>query len=247
MNKRGSHVDVIISFIIFVSFIVFAYAILQPTLTTQEGKTTIASSIENAVVNNLSGNNLAIISFSANQNSQKNCIQLQNFLNNANISSPTVVVRNSTGYIFASYYSGNDLYIDISSNPQLSSFLDVYYSPAFNLIQSSTLPNCNLLQQGSSQNNYIIGQITSSSQYLFDFNIFKLINSYNGNYNSVRNWFNLTAQNNFGFNFTYQNQTIIGTNNKIPAFSNVYSEGFPVLYVTGNSSIQSGILTIRVW
>jgi hypothetical protein len=247
MNKRGSHVDVIISFIIFISFVVFAYVILQPTLTTQADKTTLTNSLDTALVTNLSGgNNLTIISFSAKQSTIKNCIQLSSFLNNANIKT-TIVLRNSTGVIFPVYNSSGDLYVDVSSNPQLNYFFDVYYSPAFNQITSGTLSNCNLLQQGNSANNYIIGQISTSSQYIYDFNLIHLINNYNTNYGSIKNWFNLSGSDNFGFNFTYQNQTIIGTTYKTPAFTNVFAQSFPILYLNGNSSIQSGLLTIRVW
>jgi hypothetical protein len=247
MNKKGSHIDVIISFIIFISFIVFSYVILQPTLTTQEGKTSLASSLDKSLVDNLSGGNLTVISFGVKQNIQRNCIQLTGFLNNANISRNTIVLRNSTGAIFPVYNSSSDLYVDISSNQQLNYFFDVYYSPNFNLIPSGTLSNCNVLSQGSSSNSYAIGQIFSSSQYIFDFNILKLINSYNSNYIALKNWFNISGADNFGFNFTYQNQTIIGTNSRVPPFSSTYAEGFPILYVTGNNSLQSGLLTIRVW
>jgi hypothetical protein len=146
MNKRGSHVDVIISFIIFVSFIVFSYVLLQPTLTTQQNKESIASSIESSLVNNLSvGNNI-------------------------------------------------------------------------------------------------------SAQTISDNNTIQLINAYNQNYNSVKSWFNISPSDNFGFNFTYQNQTTIGTNDEVPKFSSVYSQAFSVLYITtNNNNTQSGLLTVRVW
>jgi len=247
MNKRGSHVDVIISFVIFISFIIFAYALLQPTLTTQEGKTALANSLDTALVNNLSGGNFTIISFAARQSTLKGCLQLSSFLNNANINKSTLILRNSTGAIFPVYNSSGDLYVDVSSNQQSNYFFDIYYSSNFNVIPSGTLSGCNVLLQGSSPNNYVIGQISPTSQYIFDFNIFKLINSYNNSYISLRNWFNLSGADNFGFNFTYQNQTIIGTTSKIPPFTNAYAQSYPVLYVTGNKSIQSGLLTIRIW
>lgn len=246
-NRRGSHIDVIISFIIFIGFIVFAYALLQPTLTTQEGKTSLANSLDISLVNNLSGGNLTITSFAAKQSPTRNCLQLVGFLNNANINSSTIVLRNSSGALFPIYNSSGDLYVDVSSNPQANYFFDVYYSSAFNVISSGTLPSCNALQQGGTSNGYTLGQISPSSQYLLDFNILRLINSYNSNYISIKNWFNLSGTDNFGFNFTYQNQTMVGTNSKVPAFTNVYAEGFPVLYINGNKSVQSGLLTIKVW
>jgi len=253
MNKRGSHVDVIISFVIFISFIAFSYILLQPTLTTKQVKESVANSLEISLVNNLSNgstNNLTIISLAARQNSVKTCINLKDFLNKAGINSPNLVLKNSTGAIFPISNSTTDLYVDVTSNQQLNYFFSVYYSPSFSLIPGGTLSGCNTLQQGNSQNNYTIGQaetVSSLSQNIFDFNVRSLIGTYNQNYDYIKRWFNLSPGNNFGFNFTYQNQTTIGTNDKIPQFTEVYSQAFPILYTTGNSSLQSGLLTVRIW
>lgn len=249
-NCRGSHVDVIISFVIFIGFIVFAYILLQPTVVTKQNKETIANSLEASLVKNLSNgtNGLIIISVAARQNSLKNCINLKSFLSNANINNTLAVKDSAINY--PAYNSSSDLFIDLSSNIQFSYLFNIYYSPFFNPIPQNILNGCNTLQQGSSQNNYTIGQtevVTFASQNIFDFNVISLINIYNQNYNSVKNWFNLSAGNNFGFNFTYQNQTTIGTRDKIPQFAEVYSQSFPVLYIVNNSSLQSGLLTIRIW
>jgi hypothetical protein len=252
-NRRGSHVDVIISFVIFISFIAFLYILLQPTLTLKQSKQSSAESLETSLINNLSNgstNNLTIISLSARvQGSLQNCVKLTNFLGNANIGN-TITIRNSTNYLFTVYNSSSDIYIDVTSGKSSSYLFTIYYSPSFNAIPAGTLNPCNNLQQGSSQNSYAIGQaetVSSLSQNVFDFNVRSLINTYNNNYDYLKSWFNVSPSNNFGFNFTYQNQTSIGTKDNIPQFSEVYSEAFPILYTTGNSSLQSGLLTVRIW
>jgi len=253
MNKNGSHVDVIISFVIFISFVAFLYILLQPTLTLKQSKQSSAESLEKSLINNLSNgstNNLTIISLSARvQGSLQNSIKLTGFLSNANIGN-TLTVRNSTNYLFPVYNTSSDLYIDVSSGKSSSYLFSIYYSPAFSPILGGTLNPNNNLQMGSSQNNYTIGQaqpVSSLSQNIFDFNVRSLINTYNSNYDYLKSWFNVSPSNNFGFNFTYQNQTSIGTRDNVPQFAEVYSEAFPLLYTAGNSTLQSGLLTVRIW
>lgn len=251
-NKRGSHVDVILSFIIFISFVVFIYAILQPTLTTREVKSSLANSLETALVENMSGANLSIVSFSINQGASASCIDLSDFLDNANIANPTIMVRNLTGNIFPSFYSSpsRDLYIDTSQDPESNYIFQVYYSSEFNIIPTSNLGgSCNSLTINNPSSGYTIGQTENfTSPYVFDFKVIQLINNYKNDYSSVKKWFNLSAADNFGFNFTYQNQTSIGTGETMPILTNIFSEPFSILYVNGTENgVESGLLSVRVW
>lgn len=251
MEKRGSHIGVIVSFIIFIAFIIFLYALIQPAVTMKQSRGSLLNYLKNALVNNMKSN-LTIITINTyeTRSSRKNCIKLVSFVSNTNILTPVkIIVLNSTGssqVAKTSSTDGNDLYI-IRTNPD-EYFFKIYSSPKFNEIDSSTESPCTSLTIDNPQNNYTIRLIQKYSPgYIFDLNIIKLINDYNSNYQSVKTSFNLTSSENFGFNFTYQNRTSIGTLDKIPSSSEVYSKNFPVLYITENKSLQSGMLTLRVW
>lgn len=254
-NKRGSHIDVIISFVIFVGFIVFFYAIIQPSfVNTSRDKSVIFNSLYLELKQNLTGINNSIIGVRINlqKSSQNYCIILTNFVGVAGLQSPPqIIVYNETGGIYPAYISsknGQDLYINMS-NPS-SVLLNIYSSQLFSQIPQnpSGLTPCTSLSYNNQNNNYTIGEIQNSSyNYISDANVKQLINEYNSNYNAVKIWFNLTANTDFGFSFDYQNLTSIGTNDKPPAYKNVYAETFPIIYLTQNNSLQSGNLVIRIW
>lgn len=250
-NRRGSNIDVIISFIVFIGFLVFFYVIIQPSLVTPQDKSVIINSLYTELKSNLTGANITIISVGINlqKSAQKNCIILNGFAGAANLQSPLkILVYNETGGNYPAYNSSGDVYVNMSNPADV--FLNVYSSPSFvpNPTTPSGLTPCTNLYFNNQNNNYTLGKIQDYSVgYIFDANVKQLITAYDSNYLGVKSWFNVTANEDFGFNFTYQNMTSIGTNDKPPAYSSIYSESFPVLYITENNSLQSGELTVRVW
>lgn len=248
MDKRGSHIDVILSFVIFISFIIFLYAIIQPSLSSKEGKTVFLNYIGNELVKNLTGKNLTMTSILVEPQNPRSCLKLTGFKDNARISSMAIVVKNSSGMTFASYKSGSDLYIDMTPS-QNSKLFHVYYSPDFSVIGDNPLGPCNpALNLDASPNGYSINRAeTYTSHYAWGNNTAELISIYNNDYSSVKDWFNLTTMQNFRFDFTYQNGTIIGTEDNIPLSVNVYSEIFPIAYISQNNNLEAGSLIVRVW
>ena len=77
MNKLGSHVGMIISFVIFITFIVFLYSVVKPAITTGEDKKTILSALEMQILNNISAN-LTSASIQVNRvlNPNNPCVEL---------------------------------------------------------------------------------------------------------------------------------------------------------------------------
>lgn len=53
MNKKGSHVGMMLSFVIFITFIVFLYSILQPLLTMRQNKEFALESLKIELVNEI--------------------------------------------------------------------------------------------------------------------------------------------------------------------------------------------------
>jgi len=249
-SKRGSHVDVIISFVIFIGFVVFFYAIIQPNVTTKIGKTAFLDFMGGELIKNLTGGDLMRISTGIQYaGGLSDCVYLDPFATSAGITSFRLNVKNSTGAIFPASYSGNNLYINMSQDKQNNYLFSVYYSSSFSVITSGTMNGCKHLTTLDSSNHYSIGQIENYSleNYIWENNIKQLISLYNSSYATVKDWFNLSASENFRFDFTYQNQTVIGTGNNIPASISVYSQIFPVVYISQNSSLEAGNLIVRAW
>ncbi|MFZ1971011.1 MAG: hypothetical protein WAU65_02425 [Candidatus Nanoarchaeia archaeon] len=248
MNKRGSNVDVIISFIIFIGFLVFFYATIQPSMKTQPDKSTEINFLYQELAKSM-GSNLTLITVSTNyQGGVQNHLQLVGMIDNLSSLGmpPNIVVTNSTGAIFNSVSSTHDIYVDTSSGAQNQMIFEIYYSPQFSLIPTGTLTGSQNLILNANTNYYTIGPVRNTSSYLLDFDIINLIGEYNNNYNALKSQFNISPVDNFGFNFTYQNLTSIGTSGA-PKSSNVYSELFPVTYLYKNSTLQEGNLIVKIW
>ncbi len=80
-NKRGSQVGIILSFIIFVTFLVFLYAVLKPAINLSgTDKGSVATFTENEIAQNTSAN-LTTVNIQINQAQMpdENCINLSNF------------------------------------------------------------------------------------------------------------------------------------------------------------------------
>jgi len=250
MNKKGSHVDVILSFIIFIAFIVFFYAIIQTNVIAKADKTAFLNFVGGQLMKNLTGTNITAISLQVNPNSPDNCLVLTDFQGSAGISSMSLVLKNITGEDFPAYKSGSDLYIDMSQN-QNAKLFKAYYSPDFNVLADNGLDLCNALQinpPNNPPNTYSISKEEDyTSSYILESSISSLINSTKEDYISVKEWFNVSLKDNFGFSFIYQNNTIVSANEIVPLTINVYSQTFPVAYVSANNSLQSGNLIVRVW
>ena len=56
MNKRGSHVGVILSFAIFITFMVFLYFIIEPAIRIQGDKQNILDNLERELLEKFSAN-----------------------------------------------------------------------------------------------------------------------------------------------------------------------------------------------
>jgi hypothetical protein len=241
-NRRGSHVGMILSFVIFITFVVFLFAVFKPAVGQGENKQTTLQDIESRIELNVSAN---FTSTSVQINSSKNpgtgCIKLQNFLIFTEMNSPHIIVKDETQALQSGYFGmGSDfgmLAID-RSNPG-SLFFRVYYSPEFEEI-GSTYGTCDQVNEGD----YEIS-LTVRGRYIFEKNMYLLIDSYANDYESLKKELNVPAGNEFGFGFTQSNGTKIeagGTGKQ-----NVYSEEIPVQYIDNNANILSGFINVKVW
>jgi hypothetical protein len=78
MNKRGSHVEIIISFIIFVTFMVFVFYMVKSPLSKEENKNNIFDSVELRIMERVSSDMTSITANLAGGGG--NCIKLDTFV-----------------------------------------------------------------------------------------------------------------------------------------------------------------------
>jgi len=240
-NRRGSHIGMILSFVIFITFIVFLYSVVKPAINTGEDKKSILSSLEMEVIKNVSLN-LTTASVQVNVNSGKNCIQLSNFLGFSEMYTPGIIAQDEqnnveTGY--SNYNQGGSDVMIIAGNKN-KPFFKIYHSTNF-----SFLPPVPSGTSCTSVTDYSIGSI-STNKYAFENKIKYIMDYYKNNYDSLRTGLKITPGNDFGLGFTDSTgvKTEVGT---APEKASVFADEIPIQYVDKNANVLSGFINLKVW
>ena len=79
MNKKGTHVEVIISFVIFITFVVFLFVASKPAIIKQEDKTNLLDNLEYKILEKEISADVKVISVTI-SSVTGNCVNLGNFL-----------------------------------------------------------------------------------------------------------------------------------------------------------------------
>lgn len=243
LNKRGQHVGVILSFVIFVTFLIFLYSILQPSIRIQKDKQALLEYLEVELLRKFVVN-LTTASVIIDKSSQKKCIELEDFLTEAELSQPRIIVKNDAKEIFPSYIiegDADDLKIERSSTDY--NFLRIYYSEEFDeLTTNPGLTDCKLLKK---EKDYKI-TLLRLDKYIFETKIIDLIDEYENNYENLKSELRIPIGSEFGFSFTYSDRTIIGTSEKNIS-TNIYVEEIPIQYIDKDATLSSGFINVKVW
>lgn len=228
MNKRGSHVEVIISFIIFISFIVFLVATIKSPISRDETKTNMFDSVELAI-ENVTSSNMTTITINV-QNGTFSCISLNNFLVDSGAGS-NIIIKDYSGTDISSSLNGNSLNINRGSSG--ATFFKVYYSGEFQELGTGS---------GCSQTNYQIG-LTKTSNYIFEDKFIELMNE---DYQTQIKDLNIPSGINVSCGMVLSNGTVL--QDIIPQIStNIYARDTPIEYVDLDGNIMEGYLRTSIW
>jgi hypothetical protein len=240
-NKLGSHVGMIISFVIFITFMVFLYSIVKPAINTGGDKQSILSSLEMQIIKNVSANLTTVsVQLNSSTNPHQNCVKLSNFLSFSELYIPNILIQNSANALEQSYSNYDVALSDVMINrkSQSSLFFKVYYSNEFNSLGDTTT-SC------TSLTDYSIGSVTVGS-YVFETEVNQFISLYNSSYDELKQYLKIPPGNEFGFGFIKSDGTKIEVGTA-PQSISVYTDQVPVQYVDSSANILSGFINIKVW
>ncbi len=244
-SRSGSHVGMILSFVIFITFIVFLYVVVQPAVKTGENKKTTLDYIESKIVENVSANFTSISIKIANKQSLKNqnCIKLQQFFVYSGISA-YIVVKNETENVQNAYYDPATDFDDvrINRNNEDNLFFKIYYSLEFDKVPTTAINPCTLVYYNKEYN---ISSMTTG-KYVFNTSMSELINYYKMNYEDLKEQLNVPAGSEFGFGFVQSDGTKVEVGNATGSI-NVFAEEVPVQYIDAKANILSGFINVKVW
>ena len=238
-NKNGSHVGIILSFVIFVTFTIFIYSILEPGLRSQREKQSLLEYLKGEISQEISAN-LTTASLSINKSQQnQGCVELENFINLTDMKPPNIIVKNGSGIIYQANVSAGGNHLRIFKESEESNFFKIYNSSEFQEINPDD-GSCKTLFE---ERDYTLGLIRTEI-YFFESRIISLTKEYKNDYEGLKERLEMPSE--FDFSFLYENGTIIKTSDKDPS-TDVYATEFPIQYIDKNASIRSGFINLRVW
>lgn len=233
-NKKGSHIGIILSIVIFVGFLIFLYVIMGPAIKPQKDKQALLDSLEIRLLEQVSSDLTTVtMSISNSYTPIGNCISIAHVEEVGELDS---IVKDEDGNPVNSN-PGTNLDIDWTGGR----FFKIYYSEE----SFDDFPLSNGCDNPVINSDYFINSIKTNEK-IFETKILTLISLYEGDYGYVKELLRVPEGNDFSFNFTYNNRTNIGTVKQIPLV-NVYVEEIPVQYVNREANLEPGAITIKVW
>jgi hypothetical protein len=245
MDKKGSHVGIVISFVIFITFLVFLYSALQPSIKIGRNKESTLDYLTDKLIEKLSSN-LTRASININEEVPlSECIELMGFIEETKMNPPHIIVINEEGESYPSYLSddGENLYI-IREDSSFS-FFKIYNSSEFDPTTKDQVTNCKDLDKELPEN-YEIGSL-NSQVYIFEKRIIDLKEKYETEegYEELKEELKLYSDD-FGFSFTYSDGTKTETEQKDLDIE-IHAKELTLQYVNEETNILQGRLNVWVW
>jgi hypothetical protein len=259
-NKKGSHVEIVISFAIFVTFLVFMYSILEPAVKKPKSKEYILESTKSAIMDYLM-EEVLVYSLRIDEDEVSaqggSCFAIASHLINTN-----VTVKNGDNVIDSrltkEYDSLNTQEYDQLSILYYSNDYTVYLSKEFGV---GTYPSsCNTKLElctpstPDDERCYTLTKI-GKEDHIFKSKIEKMRQDYDtqAGLNSLRNMIGIPAGTEFYFELLNLSRDVLvkpDNEPKIDENINLYIEEFPISFIDENNdpgNKQGGFFVVKVW
>jgi len=237
-NKKGSHVGVVISFMIFVIFLLFVQFIVAPAVNTNKDKKTLLESVERNIINK-SSSVMKTATVSVSSSVTSNCVSISSFISGFKFGLGIKVTSEEGNPISSSLASDLNT-LQISRNSNSENLLKIHGSEIFDTLSSGTI-SCSAITEGSS---YTLG-VSNNREYIFEEKIENLIGEYS-NYSKLKTDLNIPKDTELGIAFIYENGSLISTTERNVTTS-VYISEKQIEYVDSNGKILSGKLRVKIW
>lgn len=258
-NKAQGHVEMILSFVIFLSFLVLLFSLLNPSKN-KEVDETIFDVTKNSIFNFISGdfNVLTIVISTGASNSDTECISIPTDSLGFN-PDLNIIVFDANQDIKKSNITTDKIFISFSNTNEFNRFYKIYNSNEFSSFSISDTTSCTeLVEIEDSEldteelkfklvNNEIKNLISNKK-------ISDLENLYSTNYVSLKNQLNINNEFSFIVYELNQNlngdfsQTLIAKGEKNPPFNaQVLSRDYPISMINSTAGLNFGIINIRTW
>ncbi len=235
-NKRGSHVGVILSFVIFVTFLVFLYSALEPAIKTQKEKDSLLSFIQEEIIKNITKDmTTSVVKFKA---AGPPCVYFEKI--SGTDTNSKIIIQNKGGLVFSiSGWDSGNIFVDRQGGNKLIKIFFLEGTQA-----TSTRPSS--CTEAKEIEDYNI-TYTRTKPYIYESAIIEIRDIYNaGGVETLKDYFKVPIGSDFGLAFKDSDGNIIATNEGNIS-TNVYSKEINIEYIDEEAKEKSGILAVKVW
>ena len=218
LNKKGSHVGLVLSFMIFAIFLVFLNLIISPSINVRESNQDLLKVINQNVLEALS-NEIWVLRV----NDPNTCLEID-----PPISGGDVVAYNEAGIVDSEVSAGSILV-------EGGGFTKIYYS---DIIQGESpgLSGCSSVTVNS----------TIKEEKILENKIIELINNVSEDYDGLKIALDIPSNIEFDISFEYINGTLIGGQSREQNIE-IYSKETQIYFLSSNADNEKGILRVRIW
>jgi hypothetical protein len=243
-NKRGSHIGIMISFMIFITFIVFFLSVVTTKIEKNKNKETTLDYIEMKILRNTSYPLTTAIVNITQQAGDNSCVELKDLFIYLNSTSYGGVVKDYNNNLQNSYVDDEEIQKNLKINRSDSgeTFFELFLSPAFEKFTLNDDLTCTLK---INPEGYKFLSIRKDNIYAFESEFERLNESYSIDYEKLKTELFVPEGNEFIFEFEKSNGEIVKPNKNLTT-KNVYSDEVPLQYIDKNGNIQSGFLRVKI-
>lgn len=237
MNKKGSHVGMILSFVIFITFLIFIYTTLQPTIKTNREKQVILDNIKEELMEKITGN-LTTVTLRIIPTGQptEDCVRFSDISEVTGLGYS--LAKEVSGEMIASKRESGEIKISWDRSPKS---VKIFYSE-----QNLTGP---VFGSGTCKNLETYGTDytlnINRDQQVLETKIKNLFDQYKSDHESLREEFGIPADSDFAISTVINGETFGG---EAPVSNiDVFSEEVVFQYLNKTAEMNTGKIRISVW
>ncbi|MBD3247201.1 hypothetical protein GF378_01115 [Candidatus Pacearchaeota archaeon] len=240
-DKKAGHVGMILSFVIFITFLVFLYSITEPVTRVERGKQDLLQYLQTELIEEFT-EDMTTSTISINESlvdSNIDCIKFE-VVNGAK--ELNAVVKTANKILDHERTNNNE---SIIINREGENFFKIYYSGEFSNTETENACSGSTHEILAEEREYNRG-LVRTEEHIFETKILEMIENFESNYSEIKNTLNIAPGSEFGFAFVNSEDNEISTPEKNVSM-NVYVEQIPIQYIDSEANIKPGYLNIRVW
>ena len=239
INKKGaSHIEIILSFVIFIGFIIFLFAVIKPFKSAERGEIYLEV-VERGIINQTSTEiNSIPLKINYEFKQDENCFS---FVFNGSLKNIIAKDENSDIMEAKSLWidNGEKKEIIINSN---KNFSYVYSSEEFNE-SIFDITKCKELNK----EDYTIG-LFRKEMMISESKMNNFYKKYNESYDNSKKDVGLPSSKDFAFSIRdTSNNAILIANKKVPKGVNVWAKDIPIRIAYNNGTFVYAMLNVQTW